>query len=128
MVYVPVAPSGEHHAPGYTREAPVDEPVVVVVVVDVDAGAGVPATGVVVDVDETDDCPTRVVDGDGLVVDVLVVGAANPAPDGTSGHAAIVKLAHDDVSKFFTLPHSLWSIDRPQRAFTAIQLPRYVQR
>ena len=123
-MYVPVAPSGEHHAPGYTRDAPLDGATVVVVVdwttppvvVDVvgviDVVVGVPATVVVVEL--------------GVVGETL--GEAGLAPDGRAGHGAIVSDEHDDASRFFTRPHSLWSIDNPHRAFTAIQLPRYVHR
>ena len=118
---MPVAPSGEHHAPGYTLETPgVDETVVVVVdctgvvALGVVALAGVvddELIGVVVTVEAT--CGVL-----GLVVEDV----------GSPGHGAIVRPGHEPVSTFFTLPHSLGSIDRPQRAFTAIQFDRYVHK
>jgi hypothetical protein len=43
-------------------------------------------------------------------------------------HGVIVVVAHEDVSKFLIRPHSLVSILRPHRAFTATQSARYVQR
>jgi hypothetical protein len=47
---------------------------------------------------------------------------------GASDHGAITNPAHDALSKFLIRPHSLESIDKFQRAFTDIQLPRYVHK
>ena len=61
--------------------------------------------------------------GDVATGDVSIVPAA-----GTADHGSITNPAHDELSRFLILPHSLLSIDKPQRAFTEIQLPRYVHK
>ena len=51
---------------------------------------------------------------------VTVVGAT-----GAALQPAIVNPEQSLFNKFLTRPNSLWSIDKPQRALTEIQSPRY---
>ena len=44
---------------------------------------------------------------------------------GTALQPAIVNPEQSLFNKFLTRPNSLWSIDKPQRALTEIQSPRY---
>ena len=53
----------------------------------------------------------------GTVTVVVATGAAL--------QPAIVNPEQSLFNKFLTRPNSLWSIDRPQRALTEIQSPRY---
>ena len=53
----------------------------------------------------------------GTVTVVVATGAAL--------HPAMVNPEQSLFNKFLTRPNSLWSIDKPQRAFTEIQSPRY---
>jgi hypothetical protein len=53
----------------------------------------------------------------GTVTVVVATGAAL--------QPAIVNPEHSLFNKFFIRPNSLWSIDKPQRALTEIQSPRY---
>ena len=53
----------------------------------------------------------------GIVTVVVATGAAL--------QPAIVCPEQSLFNKFLTRPNSLWSIDKPQRAFTEIQSPRY---
>ncbi len=53
----------------------------------------------------------------GTVTVVVATGAAL--------QPAIVNPEQSLFNKFLTRPNSLWSIDKPQRAFTEIQSPRY---
>jgi hypothetical protein len=57
-----------------------------------------------------------------LLVEVEVVEAGVPTPAGGGFQPRKVVPAHEPESKLLRRPHSLWSIDNPQRAFTAIQL------
>ena len=59
------------------------------------------------------------------VAEVAVVAGA-PANDGTAPQPAIVKVEQSLDNKFLIRPNSLWSIDRPHRAFTEIQSLKYV--
>ena len=110
LEYVPLAPSGLHHAPGYT-EAPVE-----VAVGDVATGCG-PAGDVA-----GGEVATGATGG-GDVAPGVVTTVPN---SGASDHGAITNPAHDELIKFFTRPNSLVSIDKFHRAFTEIQFPRYV--
>ena len=85
-MYTPVAPSGLHQAPGYT-ETPTE--------------AGEVAVGAVVVVDVAVVFGT-VVAGDVAVGDVSIVPIS-----GASDHGAITNPAHDELSRFLILPHSL---------------------
>jgi hypothetical protein len=67
-----------------------------------------------------------VVDDDATVVVVVVVVAGELEKTGAALQLAIVKVEHSLVNKFLIRPNSLWSIDRPHRAFTEIQSPKYV--
>jgi len=53
----------------------------------------------------------------GTVTVVVATGAAL--------QPAIVNPEHSLFNKFLIRPNSLWSIDKPQRALTVIQSPRY---
>ena len=53
----------------------------------------------------------------GTVTVVVATGAAL--------HPAMVNPEQSLFNKFLTRPNSLWSIDKPQRALTEIQSPRY---
>ena len=99
---MPVAPSGLHQAPGYT-ETP--------------TWAGTVAADVVVG---------EVAAGEVAAGDV-VTGDVSIAPDtGAADHGSITNPVQDESSRFLIRPRSLTSIDKFQRAFTEIQLPRYV--
>ena len=67
-----------------------------------------------------------VVDDVATVVVVVVVVAGELEKTGAALQLAIVKVEHSLVNKFLIRPNSLWSIDRPHRAFTEIQSPKYV--
>ena len=54
----------------------------------------------------------------------VVVGALTKY--GAALQLAIVNDEQSLASKFLMRPNSLWSIDRPHRAFTEIQSPKYV--
>ena len=65
------------------------------------------------------------------LVEVTVVGTALAGTvtvvvaTGAALQPAIVSPEQSLFNKFLTRPNSLWSIDKPQRAFTEIQSPRY---
>jgi hypothetical protein len=97
LEYTPVAPSGLHQAPGYT-ETPTEAGEVTagtegevgeVAVVFGTVVAGEVAVG-------------EVADGDVAVGDVSIVPIS-----GASDHGAITNPAHDELSRFLILPHSL---------------------
>ena len=99
---MPVAPSGLHQAPGYT-ETPTWAGTVAA-----DVAVGEVAAG-------------EVAAGDVVTGDVSIV------PDtGAADHGSITNPVQDESSRFLIRPRSLMSIDKFQRAFTEIQLPRYV--
>jgi hypothetical protein len=56
----------------------------------------------------------------------FVTTVVPPEIFGKFGIGAMSKALHVDCSKFLMRPYSLESIDRLQRTFTAIQLPKYV--
>jgi hypothetical protein len=56
----------------------------------------------------------------------FVIAVVPPEIFGRFGIGAMSKELHVDCSRFLIRPYSLESIDRLQRTFTAIQLPRYV--
>ena len=85
-MYTPVAPSGLHQAPGYT-ETP--------------AEAGDVAVGEVAVVFGT------VVAGEVAVGEVAVGDVSIVPISGASDHGAITNPAHDELSRFLILPHSL---------------------
>ena len=68
----------------------------------------------------------RAVVDEATVVVVVVVVAGELEKTGAALQLAIVKVEHSFVNKFLIRPNSLWSIDRPHRAFTEIQSPKYV--
>jgi len=68
----------------------------------------------------------RAVVDEATVVVVVVVVAGELEKTGAALQLAIVKDEHSLVNKFLIRPNSLWSIDRPHRAFTEIQSPKYV--
>ena len=59
-----------------------------------------------------------------VVLGATVTGALTET--GAVLQPAIVNDEQSLTNKFFIRPYSLWSIDRPQRALTEIQSPRYV--
>ena len=65
-----------------------------------------------------------VVDDVANVVVVVVVVAGELEKTGAALQLAIVNVEHSLVNKFLIRPNSLWSIDRPHRAFTEIQSPK----
>jgi hypothetical protein len=67
-----------------------------------------------------------VVDDVANAVVVVAVVAGELEKTGAALQLAIVKVEHSLVNKFLIRPNSLWSIDRPHRAFTEIQSPKYV--
>ena len=62
-----------------------------------------------------------VVDDVAAVVAVVTGELEKP---GAALQLAIVKVEHSFANKFLIRPNSLWSIDRPHRAFTEIQSPK----
>jgi hypothetical protein len=66
-----------------------------------------------------------VVDDVANAVVVVAVVAGELEKTGAALQLAIVKVEHSFVNKFLIRPNSLWSIDRPHRAFTEIQSPKY---
>ena len=58
------------------------------------------------------------------VAAVVVVVTGELEKTGAALQLAIVKVEHSFANKFLTRPNSLWSIDRPHRAFTEIQSPK----
>jgi hypothetical protein len=62
-----------------------------------------------------------VVDDVAAVVAVVTGELEKP---GAELQLAIVKVEHSFANKFLIRPNSLWSIDRPHRAFTEIQSPK----
>jgi hypothetical protein len=92
-VYTPVAPSGLHQAPGYT-ETPTEAGDVAVG--EVAVVFGTVAVGDVAVVFGT------VAVGEVAVGDVSIVPIS-----GASDHGAITNPAHDELSRFLILPHSL---------------------
>ena len=102
-MYTPVAPSGLHQAPGYT-ETPTEAG-------DVATGAVAVVFGTVAVGDVAVVFGTVAV-GDVAVGDVAVgdvaVGVVSIVPiSGASDHGAITNPAHDELSRFLILPHSL---------------------
>ena len=67
-----------------------------------------------------------VVDDVANAVVVVAVVAGESEKTGAALQLAIVKVEHSLVNKFLIRPNSLWSIDKPHRAFTEIQSPKYV--
>ena len=57
----------------------------------------------------------------------FVTTVVPPEIFGKFGIGAMFNELHVDCSRFLMRPNSLKSIERLQRTFTAIQLPRYVQ-
>ena len=109
LVYVPLAPSGLHQAPGYT-ETPTEAGTVTdgkVAVGEVAAGDvadGEVAVGAVAD--------GEVADGEVAAGDVtagkVAAGNLSIVPiSGASDHGAITNPAHDELSRFLIRPHSL---------------------
>ena len=97
-MYTPVAPSGLHQAPGYT-ETPTEAG-------DVATGAVAVVFGTVAVGDVAVVFGTVAV-GDVAVGDVAV-GVVSIVPiSGASDHGAITNPAHDELSRFLILPHSL---------------------
>ncbi len=60
-----------------------------------------------------------------LVGTVLTGTVTVVVANGAALQPAIVKPEQSLFNKFLTRPNSLWSIDKPQRALTEIQSPRY---
>ena len=60
-----------------------------------------------------------------LVGTVLAGTVTVVAVTGAALQPAIVSPEQSLFNKFLTRPNSLWSIDKPQRALTEIQSPRY---
>ena len=58
------------------------------------------------------------------VAAVVVVVTGELEKTGAALQLAIVKVEHSFANKFLIRPNSLWSIDRPHRAFTEIQSPK----
>ena len=58
------------------------------------------------------------------VAAVVVVVTGELEKTGAALQLAIVKVEQSLANKFLIRPNSLWSIDRPHRAFTEIQSPK----
>ena len=58
------------------------------------------------------------------VAAVVVVVTGELEKPGAALQLAIVKVEHSFANKFLIRPNSLWSIDKPHRAFTEIQSPK----
>ena len=88
-MYVPLAPSGLHQAPGYT-----DTPTDTGTVTDGKVAVGEVADG-------------EVADGD-VAVGAVAAGDVSIVPiSGASDHGAITNPTHDALSRFLIRPHSL---------------------
>ena len=104
LVYVPLAPSGLHQAPGYT-ETPTEAGTVTdgkVAVGEVAAGdvaVGAVATG---EVAAGEVAVGAVATGEVAAGDVSIVPIS-----GASDHGAITSPTHDALSRFLIRPHSL---------------------
>ena len=97
--------------------------VVDVVEVSVVVLAGVVVLGAFVEIAE----PAVVVaEATFVVVVACAVVAGGLTETGAALQPAILNDEQSLANKFFIRPYSLWSIDRPQRALTEIQSPRYV--
>ena len=60
------------------------------------------------------------------LVDTVLAGTVTVVvATGAALQPAIVSPEQSLFNKFLTRPNSLWSIDKPQRALTEIQSPRY---
>ena len=60
------------------------------------------------------------------LVDTVLAGTVTVVvATGAALQPAIVNPEQSLFNKFLTRPNSLWSIDKPQRALTEIQSPRY---
>ena len=93
-MYVPLAPSGLHQAPGYT-----DTPTDAGTVTDGKVAVGEVAAGEVAD--------GEVADGE-VAVGAVAAGDVSIVPiSGASDHGAITNPAHDELSRFLIRPHSL---------------------
>ena len=94
LVYVPLAPSGLHQAPGYT-ETPTDAGTVT----DGEVAAGEVAAGEVAvgEVAVGEVAAGKVATGDVSIVPI----------SGASDHGAITSPTHDALSRFLIRPHSL---------------------
>ena len=103
-MYVPLAPSGLHQAPGYT-ETPTDAGTVT----DGKVAVGEVADGEVADGDVA---AGTVKDGEVAVGAVatgeVTAGDVSIVPNsGASDHGAITNPTHDELSRFLIRPHSL---------------------
>ena len=68
----------------------------------------------------------RVVRGAVVLGATVTVVAGALTETGAAPQPAIVNDEQSLANKFLIRPYSLWSIDRPHRALTEIQSPRYV--
>ena len=99
LVYVPLAPSGLHQAPGYT-ETPTD------------AGTVTDGKVAVGEVADGDVAAGTVTDGEvaagEVAVGAVAAGDVSIVPiSGASDHGAITSPTHDALSRFLIRPHSL---------------------
>lgn len=99
LVYVPLAPSGLHQAPGYT-ETPTEAGTVAAG----DVAAGEVTVG---DVAAGDVAVGAVAAGEFTVGEVAAGDVSIVPISGASDHGAITNPAHDELSRFLIRPHSL---------------------
>ena len=98
-MYVPLAPSGLHQAPGYT-----DTPTDAGTVTDGKVAVGEVAAG---EVAAGEVAAGEVADGE-VAVGAVAAGDVSIVPNsGASDHGAITNPTHDELSRFLIRPHSL---------------------
>ena len=98
-MYVPLAPSGLHQAPGYT-----DTPTDAGTVTDGKVAVGEVAAG---EVAAGEVAAGEVADGE-VAVGAVAAGDVSIVPiSGASDHGAITNPAHDELSRFLIRPHSI---------------------
>ena len=98
-MYVPLAPSGLHQAPGYT-----DTPTDAGTVTDGKVAVGEVAAG---EVAAGEVAAGEVAAGE-VAVGAVAAGDVSIVPNsGASDHGAITNPTHDELSRFLIRPHSL---------------------
>ena len=124
-IYVPSPSSGSLYEPGYMSLTPVFDPDVLGTVELVEL------VELVTTAELDPELVLLVAVFGAVLVEATLVGAVLAGTvtvvvaTGAALHPAMVNPEQSLFNKFLTRPNSLWSIDKPQRALTEIQSPRY---